>query len=54
MKGYNSEQNFELNDNALKKAYIAPQITKHGNVKDLTLGVGSLNYDEGSLVEDLE
>ncbi|MBD2752441.1 lasso RiPP family leader peptide-containing protein [Spirosoma validum] len=54
MKGYNTDQSKYANDDTSKKTYITPQLTKHGNVKEITLGEGSLNYDEGSLVQDLE
>ncbi|UFH56886.1 lasso RiPP family leader peptide-containing protein [Spirosoma sp. KNUC1025] len=54
MKEYNDEHTTETQDSVAKKTYKSPQLTKHGNVKNLTLGVGSVNFDEGSIIPDLD
>ena len=33
---------------ATRRAYKQPKLTKHGNVKNITLGTGSIADDEGA------
>ena len=54
MKKNNSQQNKVINLNTDKKPYRKPILTKLGDVRGLTLGTGSVNLDEGSIVPDLE
>lgn len=49
MQEYNTDQTEEANVEVLKRAYTPPELTKCGNVKELTLGAGSQFFDEGGI-----
>ncbi|GAB4041144.1 hypothetical protein GCM10028809_67580 [Spirosoma gilvum] len=47
-----SEVRLQL-DKLVKRQYHKPDLIKFGNVKQLTLGAGSAEFDESSGIEDL-